>query len=82
MQSPQHRRQIPSLRQPLADHHVIEADDAQLQIGNVSAKQIGRFHDAGKALGQNRIQRDLAQIMQQAADERIGRFNTLRTAAD
>ncbi len=64
---------LPSFRQPFADDHVVQSDDRPLHIRDVSAEQIGRFDDAGKALGQNRVQGDLAQIVQQPADERFRR---------
>ena len=69
---------LPSLGQPLADDHVIQADHRALDIGDVSAQQIGRFDDAGKALGQDRVQGDLAQIVEQAADECFRRVEAVR----
>ena len=69
------RRQLPPLGQPLADDHVIQADDRPLEVGDVAAEQVGRFDDAAEALGQHRVERDLAQVVQQAADERFGRLD-------
>ena len=53
------RGQLPPLGQPLADHHVIQPDDRPLDVRDVAPEQVGRLHDPRKALGQDRVQRDL-----------------------
>ena len=68
--------QFPSLGQPLADDHVVQADHGAFDIGDVAAKQIRGFDDSGEAFGQDRIQSDLAEIVQQSADEGFGRPKT------
>lgn len=58
-----HLRQFPTLGEPFADDHVIEADDRALDIRDVSAQKVGGFNDAGKAFGKDRIEGDFAQIV-------------------
>ncbi len=63
-------RQPPPLAQPLAGRQVVDADDGPLDVGDVAAEQVDALDDPGEALGQRRVQGGLAQVVQQAAQER------------
>ena len=54
---------------------MIEADDGPLDVGDVTAEQVGRFNDPAEALRQGRVQRNLAQVVQEPADERFRRID-------
>ena len=69
------RRKLPALGQPLPNDHVVQADDLALDVGDVAAEQVNGLDHAGEALRQDRVERDLPQVVQQAAEERVGRVD-------
>ena len=75
-----HRRQAPSLSQTLAGGLMIQTNHAPLHLGDVALRLFGQLHDTLIAAGQNVIQRQLAQIVQQAAHKRLSRIQVLLVA--
>jgi hypothetical protein len=68
--------QLPPLGEAFADDHVIHADDGALDIGDVASEEVGGFDNPGETLGEDGVQRDLAEIVKQSADESFGRSET------
>jgi hypothetical protein len=65
-------RKIPALGEALAGDHVVDADHGPLDVGNIAAEQVGRLDDLREALGQRRVERDLADVVKQPTDKGVG----------
>ncbi len=65
-------REIPRFGQAFACQGMIQTDDAPFYIRQIAAGQRGHFDDAGEGFRHGGIERDLADVMQEAADEGIG----------
>ena len=65
-----YRGKLPLFGKAFPHDHVIEADHAAFDVGDVSAEHVGGFDNAAEALGQDRVQRHFTQIVKQSADKR------------
>src|SRR5688572_316752 len=70
-----HRRELPSLREALADDHVIDPDHLPLNVGNVATQEIDRFDHAAEAFRQGAVQGDFSEVMQQTTNKCVRRLD-------
>ena len=47
----------------------------RLDVGDIAAQKLGGLDGAAETLGQGRIERDFAEVVQQSADKRLGRID-------
>ena len=64
-------RQLPSLDKPFAGYGMIEAEQVLFDVANADVLAVHALHHSGVTLGEARIERDLADVVQESAHERL-----------
>jgi hypothetical protein len=64
--------EVPGLGEAFSGEGVVDADDATFEVGDVAAGEGGHFDDAGEGFGHDGVEGDLADVVEETADEGVG----------